>query len=143
MAQQRPQIPADMIEFNRMLIEDVRAHGGKATVGPFAGREPMILTTKGRKSREPRSVVIGHTPHGEGIVVIASNNGAPGDPHWYRNLLADPHATVELGAKKYGVVARTTEGEERDRMGALVEYFGRQQALTDRQIPVVVLERIP
>ena len=129
-----------MIEFNRKLIEDVRANGGKATAGPFAGREPLILTTRGRKTGRPHSVVIGHTPSGDAQVVIASNNGAPGDPHWYRNLLADPHATVELGTRKYKVRARITEGEERDRMGALVEYFGRQQALTDRPIPVVLLE---
>ena len=139
-AQQRPQIPADTIAFNRKVIEDVRAHGGKATAGPFAGREPLILTTKGRKTGKPQSVVIGHAVSGDNLVVIASNNGAPGDPHWYRNLQADPHATVELGSREYPVVARTTEGEERDRMGALVEYLGRQQALTEREIPVVVLE---
>jgi deazaflavin-dependent oxidoreductase (nitroreductase family) len=131
-----------MIEFNRKLIEDVRANGGKATAGPFAGREPLILTTKGRKSGQPQSVVIGHSSAGEVLVVIASNNGAPGDPQWYRNLQADPHATVELGSKRYEVLARTTEGEERDRMGALIEYLGRQQALTGRQIPVVVLEPV-
>ena len=142
MAQQRPEIPPDMNEFNRQLIADIRAHGGKATIGPMAGREPLILTTKGRTSGEPRSVVIGHKQAGKAIVVIASNNGAPGDPHWYLNLQADPHATAELGGKKFEVKARTTEGDERERMGALVDYLERQQALTQRQIPVVVLEPV-
>ena len=63
-------------------------------------------------------------------------------PNSWLNLQADPHATVELGSKRYEVLARTTEGEERDRMGALIEYLGRQQALTGRQIPVVVLEPV-
>jgi deazaflavin-dependent oxidoreductase (nitroreductase family) len=142
MAQQRPEIPQDMREFNRSLIADIRAHGGKATSGPMAGREPLILTTKGRKTGERQSVVIGHSRSGAALVVIASNNGAPGDPHWYRNLQADPHATAELGGKKFEVRARTAEGEERDRMGALIDYLERQQALTSRRIPVVILEPV-
>lgn len=142
MAQQKPEIPSDMKEFNRKLIEDIRANGGRATTGPMAGREPLILTTKGRKSGQPQSVVIGHRTSGHALVVIASNNGAPGDPQWYRNLQADPHATAEVGGKKFEVRARTVEGEERTRMGALIDYFERQQALTHRRIPVVVLEPI-
>jgi deazaflavin-dependent oxidoreductase (nitroreductase family) len=142
MAQQRPQIPSDMNEYNRKLIEELRANGGKVQSGPLAGSEPLILTTRGRKSGEARSVVIGHRPAGRAMVVIASNNGAPGDPQWYRNLLAHPHATAEVGGKKFDVRARTAEGEERTRMGALIDYFERQQALTQRQIPVVVLEPV-
>lgn len=142
MAQQKPEIPSDMKEFNRKLIEDIRANGGKATMGPMAGREPLILTTKGRKSGQPQSVVIGHRAAGHAMVVIASNNGAPGDPQWYRNLQVDPHATAEVGGKKFEVRARTAEGEERTRMGALIDYLERQQALTHRRIPVVVLEPI-
>jgi deazaflavin-dependent oxidoreductase (nitroreductase family) len=131
-----------MKEFNRKLIEELRANGGKVASGPLAGSEPLILTTKGRTSGRPQSVVIGYRPAGHALVVIASNNGAPGDPQWYRNLLADPHATAEVGGKKFDVRARTTEGEERTRMGALVDYFERQQARTQREIPVVVLEPI-
>jgi len=131
-----------MNEFNRKLIEDIRANGGRATSGPMAGREPLILTTKGRKTGKPQSVVIGHKPAGRALVVIASNNGAKDDPHWYRNLQADPHATAELGGKKFEVRARTAEGEERTRMGALIDYLERQQALTAREIPVVILEPV-
>jgi deazaflavin-dependent oxidoreductase (nitroreductase family) len=136
------QIPPDMKEFNRKLIEDIRANGGRVTTGPMAGREPLILTTKGRKTGKEHSVVIGYRPSGHAMVVIASNNGAPGDPHWYRNLQADPHATAEVGGKKFEVRARTAEGEERTRMGALIDYLERQQAQTQREIPVVVLEPV-
>ena len=131
-----------MKEFNRKLIEEMRANGGRLTSGPLAGREPLILTTRGRSSGEPRSVVIGYRPSGAAMVVIASNNGAEGDPQWYRNLLADPHATAEVGGRKFEVRARTAEGEERDRMGALIDYLERQQALTRRRIPVVILEPV-
>ena len=131
-----------MKEFNRKLIEELRANGGKVASGPMAGSEPLILTTKGRKSGQAQSVVIGYRPSGHAMVVIASNNGAPADPQWYRNLQANPHATAEVGGKKLEVRARTAEGEERTRMSALIDYLERQQALTRRRIPVVVLEPI-
>jgi deazaflavin-dependent oxidoreductase (nitroreductase family) len=131
-----------MKAYNTKLIAELRANGGKVISGPLAGSTPLILTTKGRRSGEPRSVIIGWRPSGEAMVVIASNNGAPGDPHWYLNLLANPRGTAEVAGKKFEVRAHTTEGEERDRMGALIEYLERQQARTERQIPVVVLEPV-
>jgi len=141
-AQERPQIPSDMKAFNQKLIAEIRANGGEITSGPMAGSKPMILTTKGRKSGRPQAVVIGWRPAGEAMVAIASNNGAQEDPHWYRNLQKDPHATAEVGGKKLDVRARTAEGEEAQRMGALIDYLERQQALTKRRIPVVILEPV-
>jgi deazaflavin-dependent oxidoreductase (nitroreductase family) len=142
MAEQRPQIPSDMKAFNRQLIEEIRANGGKIVNGPMAGTSPLILTTKGRKSGQEQSVVIGWRPSGAAMVVIASNNGAAEHPYWYRNLLDDPHATAEVNGRKFPVRARTSEGEERTRMGALIDYLERQQALTHREIPVVILEPV-
>ena len=137
----RPQIPPDMKEFNRRLIDEFRANGGRLS-GQMAGRQILLLTTKGARTRQPRTVVIGYRMVGDDAVVIASNNGAPGDPHWYRNLQADPHATVEVGDRKFEVRARIAEGEEREQKGKVVDYLERQQALTGRQIPVVVLEPV-
>jgi len=131
-----------MTAFNRKLIEEIRANGGKITIGPMAGSSPLVLTTKGRKSGEPQTVVIGWRPSGAAMVVIASNNGAAEHPQWYRNLMEDPHATAEVNGNKFDVRARTTQGEERTRMGALIDYLERQQALTTREIPVVVLEPV-
>jgi deazaflavin-dependent oxidoreductase (nitroreductase family) len=139
MSQQKPQIPPDMREFNRKVIEEFRSNNGQLS-GPMAGRQLMLLTTKGARSGESRTVVLGFRPSGDKFVVIASDNGAPADPAWYRNLQAHPHATVEVGDKKFHVHPRTTEGEERERMAALIDYLPPQQKLTQRQIPVVVLE---
>ena len=129
----------DVIEFNRKIIEEFRANNGQLS-GPMAGRQILLLTTKGRRSGKERTVVIGYRPSGDKFVVIASANGAPSDPAWYRNLQAHPHATAEVGDKKFHVHPRTTEGPERERMGALVDYFEGEQKKTSRQIPVVVLE---
>jgi deazaflavin-dependent oxidoreductase (nitroreductase family) len=141
-AQQRPEIPQDMKAYNTKLIAELRANGGKVPSGPLAGSTPLILTTEGRNSGQPRTVIIGWRPSGEDMVVIASNNGAAEDPHWYRNLLKNPRATAEVGGRKFEVQARHTEGEERERMGALIDYLERQQALTRREIPVVILEPV-
>jgi deazaflavin-dependent oxidoreductase (nitroreductase family) len=138
---ERPQIPADMKAFNRKLIEEFRANGGKLS-GQLAKSQVLLLTTKGGRTGRPQTVVIGYRPSSDVFVVIASNNGAASHPAWYRNLLADPHATAEVGDKKLEVQARTTKGEERERLGKLVDYLERQQQLTQRQIPVVVLEPV-
>jgi deazaflavin-dependent oxidoreductase (nitroreductase family) len=129
----------DVSEFNRKIIQEFRANNGRLS-GPMAGRQIMLLTTKGRRSGQERTVVIGYRPSGDRFVVIASANGAPSDPAWYRNLQAHPHATAEVGDKKFHVHPHTTEGAERERMGALVEYLEGEQKKTSRQIPVVVLE---
>jgi deazaflavin-dependent oxidoreductase (nitroreductase family) len=128
-----------MNSFNRKVIADFRANRGELS-GPMAGRKLMLLTTKGARTGQDRTVVLGYRQAGDSYVVIASANGAPSDPAWYRNLQAHPHATAEVGDKKVHVHPRTTEGEERERIGALVDYFEGEQRKTSRKIPVVVLE---
>jgi deazaflavin-dependent oxidoreductase (nitroreductase family) len=136
-----PLIPADMNEFNRGVIAEFRANGGGLS-GPMAGRELMLLTTRGAQSGLERTAVVGYRRCGDVYVVIASGNGAFSHPAWYRNLLANPEATIEVGSERLDVRARTAVGEERERLAAIVEYLERQQKLTDREIPVVALEPI-
>ena len=128
-----------MIAFNRKVIEDFRANKGEMK-GPLAGRKLMLLTTTGAKSGQTRTVVLGFGQDGDRYVVIASGNGAPRDPAWYVNLAAKPEVTVEVGPRKYTARARTTTGEERDRLKALVPFFEGEQKKTSREIPVVALE---
>jgi len=137
----RPQIPSDMKAFNRAVIAEHRANGGKLS-GPMAGRTVLLLTTTGARSGEPRTTVLGYGGSGGRYVVIASNNGAPSHPAWYLNLLANPIATVEVGPEKFQARASTAPPEEREELAKLVPYLESQQKLTDRQIPLVVLERV-
>ena len=137
----RPQIPSDMKAFNRAVIAEHRANGGKLS-GPMAGRTVLLLTTTGARSGEPRTTVLGYGGSGGRYVVIASNNGAPSHPAWYLNLLANPVATVEVGPEKFQARASTAPPEEREELAKLVPYLESQQKLTDRQIPLVVLERV-
>jgi deazaflavin-dependent oxidoreductase (nitroreductase family) len=138
---QRPAIPKNMKAFNRGLIEEWRANNGQLS-GTMAGRNLILLTTTGARSGQPRTAVLAFGRHGDHIVAIASNNGAPSHPAWYLNLLAHPIATVELGPDKFAVRARTAGSEERATLAKAVPYLERQQLLTHREIPIVVLERI-
>jgi deazaflavin-dependent oxidoreductase (nitroreductase family) len=136
----RPSIPTDMKAFNRAVIAEHRANAGKLS-GPMAGRTVLLLTTTGARSGEPRTIVVGYGRVGEKYVVIASNNGAPTPPFWYLNLLANPVATVEVGAERFEVYASTAQPDERDELAKAVPYLAGQQKLTERQIPLVILER--
>jgi deazaflavin-dependent oxidoreductase (nitroreductase family) len=135
------EIPSDMRAFNEAVIAEHRANGGKLS-GPMEGRTVLLLTTTGRRSGEQRTIVLGYGRHGDRLVVIASNNGAPSAPAWYQNLLADPAATVELGPEKFKVRATTAGPEERDELGKVVPYLESQQKRTEREIPIVILDRV-
>jgi deazaflavin-dependent oxidoreductase (nitroreductase family) len=105
----------------------------------------LLLTTTGRKSGEPRTMPLIHRTDGDRWVVVGSKGGWPHDPIWVKNLQADPNATVEVRDQKVPVRAYVAEGEERERLWKLMNEdwpaYDSYQANTDRQIPVVVLER--
>src|ERR1700674_2117964 len=133
----RPQIPSDMRAFNKKIVEEFRANRGQLS-GPMAGRQLMLLTTTGAKSAEERTVVLGFRPDGDRYVAIASNNGNDGAPAWY----GKPVATVEIGPDKFQVRASVAGADERSRLAPRIEYLAAQQALTSREIPIVVFEKI-
>jgi deazaflavin-dependent oxidoreductase (nitroreductase family) len=135
----------DFNEFNRMLIEEFRANGGKTT-GPFANSPLLLLTTTGAKSGQQRTNPLVYSRDGDRIVIIASKGGAPTSPDWYHNLLANPEAIVEIGAERFPVRATVAEGDERDRLykqqADQMPNFHEYQRNTSRRIPVVILERV-
>jgi deazaflavin-dependent oxidoreductase (nitroreductase family) len=131
--------------FNHGIIEEFRANGGQVG-GMFAGRPMLLLTTIGAKSGLPRTVPLVYTTDGDHLVVIASKGGAPTNPDWYHNLLAQPLVTVEVGTERFQALARVTSGAERERLftaqAALMPGFADYQRNTTRQIPVIVLDRV-
>ena len=132
-------------DFNRGLIEDLRAHEGKATSGPFVGRDVLILTTKGAKSGEVRETPLVYTRDGERYVIVASKGGSPTNPHWFHNLAAHPDVTVEAGGKKFSARANVIDGDEYERLyqhhASINPNFHDYRKKTTRKIPVVVLEK--
>lgn len=110
------------------------------------GSKVLILTTTGRKSGEKRDTPLIYEKNGDSWVVVASKGGAPEHPAWYLNLQADPEAEIQVKADRFPVRARTAEGEEREELWRLAARqwpdYDEYQQKTDRQIPVVVLERV-
>jgi deazaflavin-dependent oxidoreductase (nitroreductase family) len=133
-----------MSEFNRAIIEEFRANGGKVG-GSFEGAPVLLLTSTGAKSGQRRTTPLMYMPDGERMVIFASNGGAPTNPAWYHNLLANPAARVEVGPETVYVSAVLTSGEERQRLfkrqSELYPQFADYAQKTTREIPVVALER--
>ena len=135
----------DQNTYNRQLIEEFRANRGKSG-GPMEGRPLLLLTTTGAKSSQLRTTPMMYIPDGDRLLVIASNAGAPTHPDWYRNLVAHPEVTVEVGNETFKAIATVAEGLERQRLWSrvveLYPFFADHQAKTSRQIPVIVLRRL-
>ena len=79
-------------------------------------------------------------------MLVASKGGAPRHPGWFLNLRDDPEVGVQVKADRFRARARVAEGEERERLWRMMNgdwrHYDEYQTRTDRQIPVVVLERI-
>ncbi len=135
----------DINEVNRRVIAEFRENGGKVG-GMFEGAPLLLLHTVGARSGQARIYPLAYTTDGERLVVIASKGGAPTNPDWYHNLIANPAATVEVGEETYPVRATLAEGPERDRlydqMSEQMPNFAEYQRNTTRRIPVFVLERL-
>jgi deazaflavin-dependent oxidoreductase (nitroreductase family) len=134
----------DVNEFNRKLIEEFRANGGKLSGG--FGQVPMLLlTTTGRKSGRRHTTPLAYQPDGDRIYVFGSFAGGPRHPAWYHNLVANPDVTVEVGTETFDGTAVVLEGDERnrvfDRQKRDIPNFADYEQKTTRVIPVVRLDR--
>lgn len=134
-------------DFNANLIKDLRAHGGKASGGPFKGADVLILTTKGAKSGEERENPLAFSRDGENLVIVASKGGAPSHPAWYHNLIANPIVTVEALGEKFQARAHVVHNEhDYERLYAeharKMPGFNEYRQKTTRRIPVIVLEKV-
>jgi deazaflavin-dependent oxidoreductase (nitroreductase family) len=119
-----------------------RASGGRL-LGSFDGNPVVLLHHVGRRSGEHRVAPLIYLADGEDLVVVGSMGGTPKDPAWVHNLRAQPETEVEIGRERRPVTARIADAEERARLWPqLVEHypgFGKYQARTEREIPVVIL----
>jgi deazaflavin-dependent oxidoreductase (nitroreductase family) len=109
------------------------------------GAPILILTARGRRSGEERLKPLIFGEDDGRYVVVASRGGAKHHPSWYLNLSAEPDVQVQIKGDRFRARARTAEGEERERlwrrMAEIWPAYDDYQRKTDREIPVVVLER--
>ncbi len=136
---------AEANDWNKKIIEEFRANEGRVG-GMFEGATLLLLHTEGRKSGEPRVNPLAYQVLDRGWAVFGSKGGARTHPEWYRNVLANGAASIEVGTDTFQVTAREATGEERQRiwskqkeiMPGFADYERRVAGV--REIPVVVLE---
>lgn len=133
----------DIRDVNRRVIEQFRAGG---EIDGMHRNRIVLLTTIGARTGQRRTTPMMFHRDGGRLLVVASDVGAPKHPDWYRNLVADPRVTVEIGDETYSAMAATLEGADRARAWAMLKqsypFFADHEASTERIIPVVALTRI-
>jgi len=132
-------------EWVRNQVEQYEGSGG--TEGTtMQGLPVIILTSLGAKSGKIRKTPLMRVEHDGEYAVVASKGGAPDNPSWYNNLVANTSVELQDGPDRADYVAREVTGEEKaawwDRCVAAFPPYADYQTKTDREIPVFVLTRV-
>jgi deazaflavin-dependent oxidoreductase (nitroreductase family) len=134
--------PTDWV--NRHIQDYVESGGTRGH--SWKGVPTLLLTTRGRKSGDLRRTALIYGADGDRYLVVASYGGRPHHPAWYHNLIADPDVIVQVGEETFPAKARPATAEERPRMWELMAEiwpdYDNYQRKTEREIPVVVIERV-
>jgi deazaflavin-dependent oxidoreductase (nitroreductase family) len=135
-----PQLPSWIVDHMRKYVETNGAEGHI-----WNGVPTLLLTTMGRRSGRPQMLPLIYGQDGDTLLIVASKGGAAAHPSWYLNLTAEPRVKVQVGAEKFDAVARTATAAERRRWWPLMTKiwpaYDEYQANTEREIPIVALER--
>jgi deazaflavin-dependent oxidoreductase (nitroreductase family) len=130
-----------MLDWNRKVIEEFRANRGR--VASFARQPLLLLTHTGAKTGKQRTNPLAYFRDGDRYVIVASKGGAPTNPDWYYNLLANPRVTIEVGIEQLAVTAEPVSPVERERLWAMVietnPAFKEYEKKTRRTIPLMIL----
>jgi deazaflavin-dependent oxidoreductase (nitroreductase family) len=135
---------SDVNDWNRKVIEEFRTNDG-IVGGNFKNMKLLLLHTIGAKSGKPRLNPLATIQDGDRWVIIASKGGAPSNPDWYYNVVANPDVAIEVGTEKFKANAQVLSEPERtelfEKMAAKYPFFHEYREKADRIIPVITLER--
>jgi deazaflavin-dependent oxidoreductase (nitroreductase family) len=130
--------------FARVHVLAYRITGGRLG-GSWGKAGILLLTTRGRKTSKERTTPVLYLEDSGRYVVVGTNDGAKRHPLWYLNLATDGRARVQMGGRWLEVTGRTASGPERaelwPRLVAIYRNYERDQARTERELPVVLLEQ--
>lgn len=142
------EMPAWLREHARAYLETDGREGHMWDSTVIGGPGPvqcLLLTTVGCKTGKKRLLPLIYGETEGGVVVVASKGGAPSHPAWYLNLVETPEVEVQVKADRFPARARVAKGDERaglwEGMVAIWAAYTSYQEKTEREIPVVVLER--
>ena len=130
--------------FGQEHVDRYRATDGEEGYA-WQGTQTLLLTTVGRKSGEPRTTPLIFAPRGKDAYTIVASNGGFAAPAWYLNLSKNPGVQVQIKGDRFQAKARTAGAEEKAEiwptMTAEWPSYDEYQGRTEREIPIVVLER--
>lgn len=133
-----------MSDWNKQIIEEFRANGGKVG-GPYEGVPLLLLTTTGARSGKAYTTPLAYFTDGDRFIIVASAAGRPKNPAWYHNLIAHPQVAIDLGSESYNLTATVVADEERERLWSKITtqnpVFAGYQTKTTRRIPIIALQR--
>ena len=142
-------LAADLVMKSMNAIHKVVLTASGGRLGwDFMNMPALELTTTGRKSGQPRSVMLtSPIQQGDTLVVVGSKGGDAGHPSWFLNLRDDPNVEVSWkGGPRKPMVARVATADERATLWPEVvrrySGYGQYQARTKREIPLVLLEPV-
>ncbi len=127
----------------REQVETYEATGGReANTLRDTGIPVIIITSRGASSRKLRKFALMRVEHDGEYALVASMGGAPQNPSWYHNLVAEPLVMIQDGPEPHDFTTRIVEGDERaiwwERSVAVFAPYAQYQEKTDRVIPVFV-----
>lgn len=132
-----------MSDWNAKIVEEFRGNEGRVG-GQFEGAPLLLLHSTGAKTGTDRVHPVMYQAVDDGYAIFASKAGAPTNPDWYHNLIANREATVEVGTETVEVTARVLDDAEREpiwtRQKEAYPGFADYECHTTRTIPVVMLE---
>jgi proline iminopeptidase len=127
-------------------VRRYRETGGKVGHIWRGGSTILLLTTTGRTTGEKRTSPLIYAEDGAAFVIVASKGGAPDHPGWYKNLEKTPEVELQVKDEVFRARARTAQGDERARLwrkaNEVWPQYDEYAKKTNREIPVVVLERV-
>ena len=133
-----------LLEFNRGIIEEFRANGGKCG-GVFEDNPMLLLTMTGARTGRQLTTPLTYHADGDRLVVMASAGGSPTHPAWYHNLIANDRVVIEVGSERFDAIATEAVDDERTRlfrsMVTELPRFGEYQQKVKRTIPIMVLSK--
>jgi deazaflavin-dependent oxidoreductase (nitroreductase family) len=131
-------------DWNKKITQEFRANDG-IVGGPYEGATLLLLHTVGAKSGLERVNPVICLTDNDRYVIVASKGGAPDNPDWYHNILANPDVTIEVGPEAFKAHAEVASEPERtqlyEKMEAMRPSFTEYKDKTSRTIPVVILTR--
>ncbi|TMF17952.1 MAG: nitroreductase family deazaflavin-dependent oxidoreductase [Chloroflexi bacterium] len=131
--------------FGKEHVDRYVATNGEEGHNWVRGAPVLILTTTGRRSGETRSTPLIYGRSGADYLVVGSKGGAPTPPAWYLNLQANPDVSVQVKADRFAARARTASKQEKPELWKIMTSiwpdYDEYQTKTEREIPVIILER--